>query len=90
MPRKKHPERTLAQIFAAGREIGHENVLLNDAELGRVLAGSDAGRYAVGTIANMRMVGRLHSPVVRVGRTPKTRLSDALAELERMTETAAA
>ncbi|MGB5831343.1 MAG: hypothetical protein WBG92_05060 [Thiohalocapsa sp.] len=89
MPRTKHPARTLSEIFADGRAIGEQNTLLNDAELGRVLAGSDVAAYAIGSIANMRMTGRLSTPVVRVGRTPKTRLSDALAFLERRTERAA-
>jgi hypothetical protein len=90
MSRKAHPTRTLIELYSLAREIGAENVLLFDAELGAVLAGSDKAPLAVGTLANMRMVGRLNLPVVRIGRTPKTRMSDALALIERRTERAAA
>lgn len=86
MPRIDHPRRTLAEIFTLANQIGEGNVLLSDGELGAVLAGDDITAFAPGSIANMRFLGRLHSPVVRVGRTPKTRLSDALREVQRMTK----
>lgn len=84
------PKRSFAEIFRQGREVGNENVLLNDAEYGVILAGGDKEAYAPGSVANMRSIGRLRSPVVKVGRQPRTRLSDALRELERMTRRAAA
>jgi hypothetical protein len=83
MPRKIHAARTLRELFALAREIGEHNVLLNDVELGAVLAGSDTDRIHPGTISNMRGAGRLRCPVVRIGRTPRTRLADALAERDR-------
>jgi len=82
MPRKKHPRRSLRDIFTLGNDIGTENVLLNDQELGAVLSGSDAQPLTPGTIANRRYYGTLDLPVVRTGRTPRTRLSDALAYIE--------
>jgi hypothetical protein len=90
MARKHHPSRSLRELYSLARDIGAENVMLYDAELGAVLAGSDKAPLAVGTIANMRMAGRLNLPIVRVNRTPKTRMSDALALLERRTEQAIA
>lgn len=86
MARKQHPRRTLAEIFGTSREIGPENTLLNDAEVGLVLGGSEPDALAAGTVANMRSTGRLNVPVVRVGIQPKARLSDVLAQLERWTE----
>jgi len=90
MARKLHPSRSLRELYSLARDIGAENVLLYDQELGAVLAGSDKAPLAVGTIANMRMMGRLNMPVVRIGRTPKTRMADALAYLDHRTEKAAA
>ena len=90
MRRKQHTPRTLSELFTLGQEIGNENVLLTDAELGVVLAGSDAAPIAAGTISNYRSYGRLPTPTVRFGRDPKTRLSDALALLERRTDRGAA
>jgi hypothetical protein len=85
MPRIAHHRRTLAELFALAGQIGEANVLLTDAELGAVLAGDDITAFAPGSVANLRYLGRLHSPVVRIGRTPKTRLADALREVQRMT-----
>lgn len=90
MARKAHPSRNLRELYSLASDIGPENVLLYDAELGAVLAGSDKAPLAVGTIANMRMAGRLNVPIVRIGRTPKTRMADALAYLNQRTEKAAA
>ncbi|MFP4063701.1 MAG: hypothetical protein ACLFS2_12990 [Halochromatium sp.] len=90
MARKAHPARNLRELYSLARDIGAENVLLYDLELGKVLAGSDKAPIAVGTIGNMRLMGRLNLPIVRVGRTPRTRMSDALAYLDRRTEKAAA
>ena len=90
MARKAHPSRNLRELYSLARDIGAENVLLYDVELGAILAGSDKAPLAVGTISNMSMVGRLNLPIVRIGRTPKTRMADALAYLERRTEKAAA
>lgn len=70
MPRIAHNRRTLVELFTLAKEIGEDNVLLNDSELGAVLAGDDITAFAPGSIANMRFLGRLHSPVVRVGRAP--------------------
>ena len=89
MARKIHPSRSLRELYSLARDIGAENVLLCDQELGAFLAGSDKAPLAVGSIANMRMAGRLNLPIVRVGRTPKTRMSEAQAWLERRTEKAA-
>lgn len=83
------PKRPLRELFALAREIGEQNVLLNDAEYGAILAGDDKTAFAPQSIANMRSNGRLRSPVVRVGKQPRTRLSDALAEVQRMTRQAA-
>jgi hypothetical protein len=90
MARTIHPRRTLKAIFQLGAAIGNENVLLNDFELGAVLAGSDDHPVRPGTIANQRMRGVLNVPVIRTTRTPKTRLSEALAWVERKTDRAAA
>lgn len=89
MPRKKHPRRSLREIFTLGNDIGAENVLLNDYELGAVLAGTDEQPLTPGTIANRRYYGTLGIPVVRTGRTPRTRLSDAIGYIERKTGIAA-
>lgn len=88
MPRVHRPRRTLGEIFTLAEIIGAQNVLLNDAELGAVLAGDDATAAAPGTVANWRYFGRLTTPIVKVGRSPKTRLSDALAYVQRKTRSA--
>ncbi len=89
MPRKNHPRRTLPELFSLSREIGQENVLLTDHEFGAVIAGDDGRPIAAGTIYNMRYTGRLNTPIVRTGHTPRTRLSDALAFVAKKTRSAA-
>ncbi len=86
MPRTKLHRRTLREIYALGRDIGKENVQLNMAEAGVVLAGTDETPIAAGIICNMRGDGRLDVPIIRVGGGPKIRLSDALAFIKRKAE----
>lgn len=83
------PARPFRELFLLGKEIGAEHVLLNDAELGIVLSGGDSAAFAPESIANMRSNGRLRVPVVRIGKQPRTRLSDALKEISRLTQSAA-
>lgn len=90
MARKNHLRRTLREIYTLADEIGADRVLLHDGELGAVLAGSDKAPLKPGTIANRRYFGKLNLPVVKTDRTPRTRLSDALALIERKTTQAAA
>jgi hypothetical protein len=83
MPRRRNPtNRHLAAIFELARQIGTENVLLNDEELGGLLAGSDEEGYAAGSVANARYQGKLNIPRVRCLGAPRTRLSDALAWIQ--------
>ncbi len=78
MPRKKHKQiRSLEQIFTQAKEIGAENVLLNDGELGVVLAGDDS-TIAPATIANWRSSGQLALRYIKAGREPRYRLSDVV------------
>ena len=89
MPRKKHPKRTLSELFELSRNIGVENVFLTDAELGSVLVGDDEHGLCAGSVYNQRYVGKLTTPVVRTTREPRTRLSDALAFTAKKTRCAA-
>ncbi len=78
MPRKKIKNiRSLEQIFSQAKQIGAENVLLNDGELGAVLAG-DTATLSPATIANWRSSGQLNLRHLKAGREPRYRLSDAV------------
>jgi hypothetical protein len=70
--------RSFADIFALGKTVGFENVLLNDAEVGIVLTGG-AKPLDAATIANRRYRGELNVEVIRgANREALSRLSDIL------------
>lgn len=72
--------RGVSAIFAESREIGLDNVLINDAELGAILAGGTTP-ISPRTISNWRHTGRWMAPTIRgADRVSLTRLSDALKE----------
>lgn len=80
MSRKQHPTRSFEKIFEQANIVGADNVILNDAEVGIVLAG---GRppVAAGTIANRRWRGDFNAPYQRgTHNAVEYRLSDVLAE----------
>lgn len=61
-------------------------MLLNEAEMGAVLAGDDDTPLSAGTVCNMRYDGRLFISMVRVGRTPKFRLSSVIEYINSIEE----
>jgi len=56
MPRKEHHTRSFEKIFKQAAIVGAENVILNDAEVGIVLAGGGTPVTA-STIQNRRWIG---------------------------------
>ena len=83
MPRKQCPTRSFEKIFEQASIVGEDNVILNDAEVGVVLAG---GRIplAAGTIANRRWRGDFNAPFQRGSHNAvEYRLSDVLADRDR-------
>jgi len=83
MPRSKlkpgaAESRSLIQIFEEAKTCGADNIFCNDAETGKVLAGSDSNTLEAGTIANKRSRGDLDLPFFKAGREPRYRLSDLL------------
>lgn len=75
----KKPTRSLTEIFELGDRIGRENVLINYAEIGIVLAGG-AEPLDPATVANKRYRGELDFEVIRgANREGLARLSDVLA-----------
>jgi hypothetical protein len=83
MPRTTLPARTFEQIFEQAKAVGPENVMVNDAETGIVLAGGGKP-VSAGTIANRRWRGDFTAPCQRgADRQVEYRLSDVLAERDR-------
>lgn len=84
MPSNFQKPRPYADLIKLAGEIGSENVLLNDSELGVVLAGSDENPILGSTICSKRSNGSLNIPSAKFGRERKTRLSDVLAYRDRI------
>ena len=83
MSRKQHPTRSFEKIFEQANIVGADNVILNDAEVGVVLAGGHAP-LAAGTIANRRWRGDFNAPHQRgTYNSVEYRLSDVLEERNR-------
>jgi hypothetical protein len=83
MSRKQHPTRSFEKIFEQANIVGPDNVILNDAEVGIVLAGGRAP-LAAGTIANRRWKGTFNAPHQRgTHNTVEYRLSDVLEDRDR-------
>ena len=83
MPRKQHAPRSFEKIFEQANIVGPDNVILDDAEVGVVLAGGRAP-LAPGTIANRRWRGDFNAPYQRGSHNAvEYRLSDVLADRDR-------
>jgi hypothetical protein len=83
MPRVTLPARSFERIFEQANIVGAENVMLNDAETGIVLAGGGKP-ISAGTVANRRWRGEFNAPYqYGADKQVETRLSDVLAERDR-------
>jgi hypothetical protein len=83
MPRVTHAVRSFEAIFRQAEIAGAENIFLNDAEVGIVLAGGGTP-LTPATVANRRWRGELNVPVLRgASRQPLSRLSDVVAATDR-------
>ena len=86
MPRIKHTTRSFEKIFEQADAVGADNVILNDAEVGIVLAGGGLP-VAPATISNRRWRGDFNAPYLRGHRgVIQYRLSDVLKERDRKIE----
>ncbi len=79
MPRTNQQARSLTRIYEEAKICGETNILCNDAESGKVLAGSDYNTLEGSTIANKRSRGELDIPAFKAGRETRYRLSDLLS-----------
>ena len=83
MPRATLNARSFEQIFEQAKTVGPENVMVNDAETGIVIAGGGKP-VSAGTIANRRWKGTFNAPYqLGADRQVEYRLSDVLAERDR-------
>ena len=83
MSRATLPARSFELIFEQAKIVGPENVMVNDAETGIVLAGGGKP-VSAGTIANRRWKGTFNAPYQRgADRQVEYRLADILKERDR-------